>query len=238
MRSVAQQSVDELGGQASLLVRQRRDHAKLDVLLDRLAATSGPEQDETLRALYRLVFPHAFAEESVVWPVVRATLPDGQELTVRNEQEHQEINELVARLERTPHGDPGRAALIDRVSALLRQDARDEEDLILPRLQAALDGPRLRRLGRTWELVRRTAPTRPHPVVARRPPGNVVAALPLSLLDRTRDGLERAGRRAPGPLPGLADRSSRLLGGLAGALEHVPPLTRGEDPSTHSGRTG
>ena len=82
MRSVAQQSVDELGGQASLLVRQRRDHAEMDVLLDRLAATSGPEQDETLRALYRLVFPHAFAEESVVWPVVRATLPDGQELTV------------------------------------------------------------------------------------------------------------------------------------------------------------
>ena len=238
MRSIAEQSEHELGGGASLLVRQRRDHAELDVLLRRVAATRDGEQEEALRALYRLVFPHAFAEESVVWPVVRRALPDGQELTVRNEREHQEINELVTRLERTTAGDPERDRLVAQVSDLLRQDARDEEDLILPRLQAALDPAALRRLGRAWELVRRTAPTRAHPAVARRPPGNALAAVPLTLLDRSRARLEgRAGSR-PGPLPALVRRASRTLAAVAGRVEHVPPFTRGEDPSTRSGRTG
>ena len=36
------------------------------------------------------------------------------------------------------------------------------------------------RLGLAWEAVRRTAPTRPQPLVSRRPPGNALAALPLT----------------------------------------------------------
>lgn len=234
-RSLAEQTVQELGGPASLLVKQRVDHAELDRRLERVAATRGNAQDEALRALYRLSFPHAFAEESVVWPGARRALPDGDDLTARNEEEHQEINEVAARLERTPHDDPERPALVDRLIDLLRQDARDEEDLILPRLQSVLDGRSLRRLGRTWELVRRTAPTRPHPVVARRPPGNVVAALPLTVIDRARDRLDRAAGR--GRLGAAATSVSRLLAHLTGAIEHVPPLTRGKRPETYSGCT-
>ena len=114
---------------------------------------------------------------------------------------------------------------------------RDEEDELFPRLREALDDHDLRRLGRSWELVRRAAPTRAHPVVARRPPGNVAAALPLTVLDRTRDGLDELARRAPGPAAAGARALSRALAAVAGAVEHLPPMRRGEDPSTHSGRT-
>lgn len=183
------------------------------------------------------MFPQAFAEEAVIWPAVRRVLPDGGELTVRNEQEHQEVNELGVRLERTRPGDPERGAVFDRVAELLGTGARDEEDLVLPRLQEAVGAPALRRLGLAWEAVRRTAPTRPHPVVARRPPGNALAALPLSVLDRARDELDRAGRSVPQPWAGGLDRTSRALGAVAGAVERVPPFTRGEDRRTHSGRT-
>ena len=37
------------------------------------------EQLPVLIDLYRLVFPHAFAEESVLWPVMRRVLPDGEQ---------------------------------------------------------------------------------------------------------------------------------------------------------------
>ena len=234
-RSLAEQTVEELGGPMSLLVKQRADHAELDRRLERVAATRGGEQDRALRALYRLSFPHAFAEESVMWPAARAVLPDGEQLTLRNEEEHQEINEVGARLECTPHDDPERPALVHRLIDLLRQDARDEEDLILPRLQSVLDERRLRRLGMAWEVVRRTAPTRPHPVVARRPPGNAVAALPLTVIDRARDRLDRV--RVPGRLGTAATSASRLLARLAGAIEHVRPLTPGARPEPYSGRT-
>jgi hypothetical protein len=233
MPSIGEQTIDELGGPGSLLARQRRDHEVLDRLLDRLANVNGPEKDETLTRLWRLVFPHAYAEETVIWPVMRRVLPDGDALTVRVEQEHQEINQLVARIDAEPAGT-ARDTLIAQVADLLRQDARDEEDVLLPRLQEALTGTHLRRLGRSWELVRRTAPTRPHAVVSRRPPGNLVAALPLAVLDRARDALDRSARRAAGSAAGRR-ATSRALGAVAGVLEQLPPLRAGERRSTAAG---
>ena len=232
--SVAQQTSQQLGGPRSVLVRQRADHALLDELLDEAARTTGTAQDEVLTRLARLVFPHAYAEETVLWPVVRATVPDGEAITLRNEQEHQEINALFSDLDRMPPG-LARDDVLRRTAEVLRQDARDEEDLILPRLQAALSGAQLRRLGLTWELVRRTAPTRPHAVVSRRPPGNLLSGAPLSLLDRSRDALDRASRAAP-VLAGPLRAASGALALAAGAVEHLPPLRRGEQPSTTTDR--
>ena len=235
--SIAQMSVAELGGRTSVLVRQRADHVRLDELLRQVRRTRGEEQDAVLTKVCRLVFTHAFAEEAVLWPAARKALPDGEELTTEIEQEHQEINELTAALERSRHTDPGRDELLQRMFHLLDSDVRDEEDELFPRLRAALDDRQLRRLGLAWEAVRRIAPTRSHPVVARRPPGNIVAALPLSLIDRTRDNLDEVARRAPEPVASGSRAASRGLAVLAGAEEHIPPLTKGEDPSTHSGRT-
>ncbi len=99
---------------------------RLDRTLKRLPTTSGEERDELLNRVCHLVFTHAFAEEAVLWPALRHSLDDGEELTSRVEQERQEITELVARLEQTPPNDPERAGFIDQTIALLRQDGRDE----------------------------------------------------------------------------------------------------------------
>jgi hypothetical protein len=228
--SIAGQTEAELGGRLSVLVRQRRDHQRLDALLREVRSTEGDAQDDAIQRVCRLVFPHAFAEEAVLWPAARRVLPDAAELTTEVEEEHQEINETFTALERSRHGDPGREELLARAFALLDADVRDEEDELLPRLQAALDVRELRRLGLAWEAVRRIAPTRAHPVVARRPPGNVAAALPLSAIDRV-------GRTAPTPVAPAARTASRALAGLAGVVEHVPPLPWGESDRSHSGRT-
>jgi hypothetical protein len=235
--SIAHRTEAELGGAGSVLVRQRRDHARLSELAARVRMTSGQEQDELLTQLCRLVFPHAFAEEAVLWPALRRVRPDVEERTLEVEQEHQEINEVWSAVERSHHSDPGREELLERALALLDQDVRDEEDELLPHLREALDDRQLQRLGLTWELVRRTAPTRAHPVVSRRPPGNVLSALPLAAVDRSRDGLDRVARSAPTPVSAASRGASRALGALAGSIEHLPPFRHGEDPSTHSGRT-
>jgi hypothetical protein len=189
-RTIEEQSVAELGGEASVLARQRRDHAEMDRLMDRYRSLpAGEDREGVLKDLVQLVFSHAFAEETVLWPAVRRSVPDGEELTSRVEEEHQEINDLVAGIERLEPGSPEREEKVERAFALIRQDIRDEEDLLLPRLQEALDTDRLRKLGTAWETMRRTAPTHPHPVVPRRPPGNAVLGVPLSLYDRIRDVL-------------------------------------------------
>jgi hemerythrin superfamily protein len=230
-RSIADQTVAELGGPGSVLVRQRRDHVALDRLLQELEGRQGVAQEEVLNRIDRLVFSHAFAEEAVIWPVLRRVLPDGEQLTLRVEEEHQEVNELVAALERGGLEDPRRPERLARLVEVLREDVRDEEDVLFPRLQERVDAAELRRIGRAWETTRRVAPTRPHPTVARRPPGNALSALPLSALDRTRDLVDAGVRRAPALAP--AGRAvSGVLAGLAGLVEQLPPSRRGDRPPT------
>jgi hemerythrin superfamily protein len=232
--SIAHQTVSELGGPGSVLVRQRRDHIELDDLIERLEHTDGTDQDDVLTQLCRLVFPHAFAEEAVLWPLIRKRVPEGEKLTLQIEREHQQINELFTELEKKPHSDPGRTGLLQSIITLLREDVRDEEDELLPMLRSRMSDVELVRTGRVWETVRRISPTRPHPVVARRPPGNAVAALPLTVLDRSRDHLDRLTRHGPRPVSRPAMAVSRALATVAGWVEHLPPLTRGEDPSTRT----
>jgi hemerythrin superfamily protein len=189
-KTIKDQSVEQLGGTGSILVRQRREHEEMDRLMDQYLTLGDVHQRERgLKQVVQLVFSHAFAEETVLWPAVRASVLDGEELTARVEGEHQQINDLVADIERLPAGDPGREDKVRRAFVLIRQDIRDEEDLLLPRLQDAVDTSRLHALGTTWAAVRQTAPTHPHPVIPRRPPGNALLGVPLSVFDRVRDAL-------------------------------------------------
>ncbi|OEJ30259.1 hemerythrin domain-containing protein [Streptomyces subrutilus] len=217
---ISQQSVDELGGEASVLARQRRDHAELDRLMHLYESPDLPPtgRQEVLRDIFQLTFSHAFAEETVLWPALRRLAADGEELTSRVEAEHQQINDLAREIQSTDPRDPRHDQLVTAAFALIREDIRDEEDVLLPRLQEALehDAGRLRRLGSTWETVRRTAPTRPHPAVSRRPPANALAGVPLSAVDRLRDlssGWRFRGRWATAAL--AAGALAACVGGAA-----------------------
>ncbi|MGW7099719.1 hemerythrin domain-containing protein [Streptomyces sp. NPDC054838] len=137
--SIARQSIEQLGGEASILTRQRRDHEELDRLMRSYDADPHPpeERQQILKDIIQLTFTHAFAEETVLWPALRRLHPDGDALTSRVEQEHQEINVLVAAIERTDPAHPRHRELTSRAFDVIRQDIRDEEDLLLPRLQEA-----------------------------------------------------------------------------------------------------
>ncbi|MDL5199308.1 hemerythrin domain-containing protein [Streptomyces sp. ALI-76-A] len=212
-RTIAEETVEQLGGPDSVLARQRRDHAEMDRLMKAYDAQGeGGDREGLLKELVQLVFSHAFAEETVLWPAVRRSVADGEELTSRVEEEHQQINDLVADIERLDPGQPERERKVRQAFALIRQDIRDEEDLVLPRLQEALDTAQLRRLGTLWETVRMSAPTHPHPVIPRRPPGNAVLGVPLSLYDRMRDAL------GPGR---SAATAKKVVGGLVGLLVSI-----------------
>jgi len=231
-RSIAHQTVDELGGAGSVLARQRADHVELDRLLHELDGRTGSAQEEVLGKIDRLVFSHAFAEETVLWPVLRRVLPDGDALTLQVEKEHQEVNELVSAIEADGPDDPRRPARLARLVEVLREDVRDEEDVLFPRLQEAVSAEELRRLGRRWELMRRLSPTRPHPTVSRRPPGNALSGLPLTVLDRTRDLVDAGVRRAPERLAPVGVAVSKGLAALAGLVERVPLSRTGDKPPT------
>jgi hypothetical protein len=75
--SIADQTVEQLGGRTSILARQRADHARLDRLMARARETEavgGAAHAVALRAVARPVFTHAFAEEAVLFPAARRAL--------------------------------------------------------------------------------------------------------------------------------------------------------------------
>jgi hypothetical protein len=236
MKSISAQNEVELGGRGSVLARQKRDHVRLDALLQRLGEVPADRQGAVLLDIYRLVFPHAFAEEAVLWPVIRRLLPDGQALTLQVELEHQQINELVTELETLVPGSPAHEQRLGRIVELLREDVRDEEDALLPRLQAKLTPSQLRLLGASWEIVRAIAPTRAHPIVSRRPPGNVLSALPLALLDRLRDLVDARLQQGAGTAAPALRRLGAALTRASHAVERLPGMRRGEDAATRVGR--
>jgi hypothetical protein len=234
-RSLSEQSVEEMGGPLSILTLQKRDHERLDRLMAearRTEAEGGRAHRIALRKVARLVFTHAFAEEAVLFPAARAVLAEGDELTVDIEEEHQDVDEVMTALDRSDPTDPNHGDLVRRAFASLDRDVRDEEDVLLPRMQARMTTRQLQLLGLQWQLLRATSPTRPHPVVSRRPPGQVLSALPLTFLDRLRDQVQRVdevtGGRASAPL----DTVDRALAGAAGAVERMPIIRTGDRPET------
>jgi hypothetical protein len=151
------------------------------------------------------------------------------------EIEHQQINELVTRLERLETGSPDRQLLLSQLVELLSQDVADEETELLPGLQANTTIAQQRMIGIAWEAARQIAPTRAHPIVARRPPGNLLSALPLSIIDRLRDGVDARRFRSRAGARGL-QTVSHALERVARRVEEVPGMRSGEDPATRIGR--
>ena len=234
-RSIAHQTVEELGGPMSILTLQRADHVRLNRLMAEARATEregGRAHRVALRKVARLVFTHAFAEEAVLFPAARAVLAEGDDLTVSIEEEHQDVDEVMTALDRSDPDDPDHGELMRRAFASLELDVRSEEDELLPRMQAAMTPRQLRMVGLQWELLRLTSPTRPHPVVSRRPPGQVLSALPLTVLDRLRDNAQRVDEATDGRFAGVLGVADTALASAAGAVERMSIIRTGDRTET------
>jgi len=64
------------------------------------------------------------------------------------------------------------------------------------------------------------------------PPANVLAALPLSVVDRARDLLDEGARSTTGPVAAAGRGAKRALAAVGHAIERLPPFRQGEDPSS------
>ena len=212
--SVAQQSDADRGGERSILSRQSRDHRDLqDLMLAHDAETDPARRGELLAELAERALRHAFAEETVLFPAYRQYLPSsGDVVSAHIESEHQAVNDSLKKLQSIDPEDPGYAELVSSTFALIRDDARNEEDVLLPQLQQVLTEDGLRALGDAWEVARRTSPTRPHPKISRRPPGNVLTGPFLAVSDRIKDAIDSAG----GSRQVLRSAGVGAVAGLAG----------------------
>lgn len=170
---------------------QRKDHERLDELLTEYETGDAASRPQTYQSILTLVTTHAFAEESVLFPAARRLVKTGEITTGDIEAKHQRINELMTEMASWEPGMPEFDQRCTELFPLLRADVREEEDVLLTALGSATDDRRMRAIGAAWAMAKAIAPNRPHPGIPRRPPGNLLAAVPMTVTDRVRRAVAR-----------------------------------------------
>jgi hypothetical protein len=149
---------------------------------------------------------------------------------VRQKRDHVELDHLLHGLGRTSGEEQD--DVLQRMNRLVFGHAFAEEAVLWPTLRRLLpDGEALtRQVEQEHQEVNELVVALEQ--AGHGPPGNVLSALPLSAIDRSRDHLDRAARRSRGPDRQRLRATSGVLARIAGAVEQLPPMKRGEHPST------
>ncbi len=140
---------------------------------------------------------HEAIEEQFFWPAVRDALDDGDELADTAVQQEQEGKRVLQRLE---DGKPGGADYHDALAQFVklgREHIAYEQDVVWPRVEAAMSNQDLEKLGEKLETAKKAAPTRPHPAT---PPNATVLktmGMGAAALDHVRDAVTGRSRDNP-----------------------------------------
>lgn len=162
------------------------DHEEVDRLFERYDGTDdATEQDEIARQVVHDLSVHAAVEEQFVYPLVRLKL-DGTTADHAIE-EHQEVKQLLADLEKAEAGTAAHAELMGQLADSVRHHVEEEEGKIFPSLRAETDDDTRQKLGTVVEKAKGLVPTHPHPLV----PGTATAQLAAgpwaTAIDKVRD---------------------------------------------------
>jgi hemerythrin superfamily protein len=174
-----------------LLVRQ---HEEIRRLFRKVEANTGVRQAEAFERLRRLLAVHETAEEQVVHPLVRRSLPSGDQIVDARLEEEKQGKRMLRDLERMGIDDPSFTPMFARFRAAVLQHAEREEREEFPVLRKR-GHAELRGLAAAVKAAEAVAPTHPHPGVETATK-NVVFGAFASVIDRARDLFRRApGRR-------------------------------------------
>lgn len=165
-----------------------RQHGDIRNLFDELKS-GGENREETFQCLVRLLAVHETAEEMVIYPAVRAKVPEGSSLVEPRLEEEDAAKQMLSDLEKLgPEGEGFDAKLAAFQAAVLDHAAREERE-IFPALREHLDADRLENLRTALVAAEAIAPTHPHPHGPESAIGNLMVGPFVAVVDRVRDAI-------------------------------------------------
>ena len=177
----------------------KSDHAAVEQLFRRfehsLARGPGNEQRRIARALVKELSVHAAVEEQLLYPALRATSDGVPPEVLQALEEHHLVKLTLLELEKMSPRDERYRAKVAVLAANVRQHVREEERDLLPRLRRRMDASELRDLAKVMAMLKKTAPTRPHPASPDEPPVNFLTGALAAVYDRSRDALRGLAER-------------------------------------------
>jgi hemerythrin superfamily protein len=177
------------GDVVDLLIHQ---HSQIRDLFDEVENTLGEDRKNAFDRLVRLLAVHETAEEEIIHPLARHTLPGGEEIVDDRLEEEHRAKEKLARIEGMDPETPQFLTELDELRIAVLTHARAEERYEFPRIRDELGDAQRRGLAAAVKIAEAIAPTHPHPGVESATK-NLLAGPAMALADRVRD-LIRAAR--------------------------------------------
>lgn len=164
------------------------DHREVNELFRRFQLASKPETLADLSAqIIRELSIHSAVEEQFIYPLCRTNLPDGDEVADHSISEHDEMKELLAKVEKLNPGSAAHSRTMMKVIESTQHHIDEEESDILNRLRSEVSEETLKRVGELVDKAKRIAPTHPHPNIPGTATAQLVAGPWAGLVDRARD---------------------------------------------------
>jgi hypothetical protein len=125
------------------------DHRMLLALLDRAAAADpGPQRSDLAVRAANAVRRHCVAEETLLHPVLRRCLEDGDRCAQADAEEHEQLEALVTELLAVGTGSPDAEQVLHRLAVSTRFHIEGVETRRLPALRRRLTVTELHELAR------------------------------------------------------------------------------------------
>jgi len=166
------------------------DHRDMVELIGQIEAAADAERRRDLAdTVIAEVMRHAVAEEMYVYPAIKKHVPNGAEEVEHDKKEHDEIVQIMKRMEDVDASSAEFMDLVRELEAKLRHHANDEETEQFPSLRAHIPANELVELGEKVETAKKLAPTRPHPHAPHSEMFHKSVGAGVGMVDRLRDKL-------------------------------------------------
>jgi hemerythrin-like domain-containing protein len=181
----------------------RQDHKSvlgLLEILDGAPTGEGAERSGLQTVVNNLVIAesqHEAIEEQFFWPAVRQALDDGDALADQAIEQEQSGKKLLQRLEDRKPGESGYHEALQEFVTAGREHISYEQDVVWPRVEAAMSREQLEKIGEKVEQAKKLAPTRPHPGTPPDPTALKTLGMGAAVVDHVRDAATGRGDDNP-----------------------------------------
>jgi hemerythrin superfamily protein len=190
----------------------KEDHKTVEALFKRFEKAGDRAHVEKRAVVDRIIeelSKHAAVEEQLFYPVVRATVPQSEDIALESLEEHHIVKWVLSELDKMAPEDERFDAKVTVLIENVRHHVKEEEAEFFPMVRDELGRNALGDLGDAMAVAKKAAPTHPHPRSPDTPPGNLLVGTKAGIADRIGDTVSGV---AQGSVNALNDLIALILG--------------------------
>jgi hemerythrin superfamily protein len=168
------------------------DHQTVRRLFTEIATATGDRRAELFDTLRETLVRHEVAEEEIVRPLTKSSVPGGKQLMEERISEESKAEGILRQMEKAKVGSSEWEDLFETLRTGVLEHAEMEETREFPQLQAHVPAEQLEERAKIFESAKKLAPTHPHPMTGNTPLANMTLGPVAALIDRARDAIAKA----------------------------------------------